>query len=123
MVKRRQAKYCNLKLVLIFLVIFGHMIEPLNLRMYHWIYAFHMPVFAMLSGMFSTKNRCSWQEGCFCGILFYKPWRLCSGNALLAFAQQCILVVSRSSFVNIRFSNSDLSVSFVFQTVGEGHDV
>jgi len=57
MVKLREAKYCNLKLLLIYLVVFGHLIEPTGHWLYRVIYAFHMPAFAMLSGMFSRKNR------------------------------------------------------------------
>ncbi len=58
MVKLRDAYYCNLKLFLIFLVVFGHLIEPQivsNRRLYglyRWIYLFHMPLFAFLSGLF-----------------------------------------------------------------------
>lgn len=57
MVKLREAKYCNFKLLLIVLVVFGHLIEPKNHWLYHAIYAFHMPAFAMLSGLFSQKNQ------------------------------------------------------------------
>jgi len=49
----------NIRAVLIFLVVFGHFIEPLIvdsvelLYIYGFIYAFHMPLFAMISGFFS----------------------------------------------------------------------
>ena len=58
MVKLRSAYYCNLKLLLIFLVILGHWIEPQIgtdrdvYRVYRTIYLFHMPLFAFLSGLF-----------------------------------------------------------------------
>ena len=58
MVKLRDAYYCNLKLFLIFLVVFGHLIEPqigadpVLYRLYRDIYLFHMPLFAFLSGLF-----------------------------------------------------------------------
>lgn len=58
MVKLRDARYCNLKLLLLFLVIYGHLIEPEISRsqplmsQYRWIYLFHMPMFAFLSGLF-----------------------------------------------------------------------
>ena len=58
MVKLRNAKYCNLKLLLIFLVIYGHLIEPqlhrsqILLVQYRAIYLFHMPMFCFLSGLF-----------------------------------------------------------------------
>ena len=58
MVKLRSAYYCNLKLFLIWLVIYGHWIEPqiaaapALYRIYRLIYLFHMPLFAFLSGLF-----------------------------------------------------------------------
>lgn len=58
MVKLRSAYYCNLKLILIWLVLFGHWIEPEIWRnpglysAYRWIYLVHMPLFAFLSGLF-----------------------------------------------------------------------
>ncbi len=65
MVKLREARYCNLKLLLIFLVIYGHLIEPqiwtnANLMVqYRWIYLVHMPLFSFLSGLFiKGSNSC-----------------------------------------------------------------
>jgi len=61
MVKFRNAFYCNLKLGLIFLVIYAHWIEPEIwsrpelYRLYRLIYLVHMPLFAFLSGLF-LKN-------------------------------------------------------------------
>ncbi len=58
MLPMRDAKYCNLKLFLIYLVIYGHWIEPqiehsaLLMQVYRFIYSFHMPLFAFLSGLF-----------------------------------------------------------------------
>ncbi len=58
MVKLRNAYYCNLKLLLLFLVILGHWIEPEIwsdpdlYRVYRLIYLFHMPLFVFLSGLF-----------------------------------------------------------------------
>ena len=63
MVKLRNAAYCNLKLLLIFFVIYGHLIEPqidgntLLLAQYRWIYLVHMPLFAFLSGLFLNSPR------------------------------------------------------------------
>lgn len=60
-VKKRDAGYCNIKLVLIFLVVFGHMIEgqidnhPFFMQSYRVIYSVHMPLFLFLSGLF-IKN-------------------------------------------------------------------
>ena len=67
-IKKRDAVYCNLKLFLIFLVIYGHMLEgricesaPL-MQIYRMIYSFHMPLFLFLSGLFLTDSgRCSQQ--------------------------------------------------------------
>lgn len=62
---KRQAFYCNVKAVLLFLVIYGHLIEAriedsdLLLWQYRLIYAVHMPMFAFVSGMFlKTKQAC-----------------------------------------------------------------
>lgn len=58
MVKLRNAYYCNLKLFLIGLVVWGHWIEPgiwrdsETMAVYRWIYLVHMPLFAFLSGLF-----------------------------------------------------------------------
>lgn len=63
MVKLRSAYYCNLKLWLIWLVIFGHWIEPqiwenaVLYRLYRWIYLIHMPLFSYLSGLFLRDSR------------------------------------------------------------------
>ncbi len=58
MIKIREAGYCNLKLLLIFLVVYGHLIEKqigkndILQEIYRWIYLVHMPLFAFLSGFF-----------------------------------------------------------------------
>ena len=63
MVKLRDARYCNLKLLLIFLVIYGHLIEPqiansrLLMVQYKGIYLFHMPLFCFLSGLFLKDGK------------------------------------------------------------------
>ena len=57
-VKKRKAFYCNVKALLLFLVIYGHLIEThigdsdFFLWQYRFIYAVHMPLFAFLSGFF-----------------------------------------------------------------------
>lgn len=58
----RTAYFDNAKFILIFLVVFGHMIQPfvsqsqdLN-TLYTWIYTFHMPAFIFLSGFFAKGN-------------------------------------------------------------------
>ena len=61
-IKQREAFYCNMKLLLIFMVVYGHLlegimdnVEPLE-QIYRIIYSVHMPLFLFLSGMF-LKNR------------------------------------------------------------------
>ncbi|MBM7703177.1 acyltransferase family protein [Metabacillus iocasae] len=59
--RTRNAYFDNAKFILIFLVVFGHMISPYRtdsdgmLSIYHFIFIFHMPVFILLAGYFS-KN-------------------------------------------------------------------
>lgn len=56
--KTRTANYCNIKLLLLFCVIYGHMIEPniasseIAMFLYKLIYTIHMPLFLFLSGLF-----------------------------------------------------------------------
>lgn len=63
MVKLRDAQYCNLKFFLIFLVVYGHLIEPrignsaILLVQYRWIYLIHMPLFSFLSGLFINREK------------------------------------------------------------------
>ena len=55
--KEHLYKIDNLKGMLIFLVVFGHVIERLGERngMYNLIYVFHMPLFVIITGM-TFKN-------------------------------------------------------------------
>ncbi len=61
--KERSAFFCNLKALLIFLVVYGHLIETrlydssLLMWLYRMIYAVHMPLFAFLSGMFLKEAK------------------------------------------------------------------
>lgn len=55
----RNAFFDNARVILIFLVVFGHMIQPfvadsagMN-TLYVWIYMFHMPAFILISGFFA----------------------------------------------------------------------
>lgn len=65
MVKLRNARYCNIKLLLLFLVVYGHWIEPRIwsdaglMAQYRGIYFLHMPLFAFLSGLFLQNG-----DGC-----------------------------------------------------------
>ncbi|MBM7663065.1 fucose 4-O-acetylase-like acetyltransferase [Bacillus mesophilus] len=55
----RDAYYDNAKFLLIFLVVFGHLIQSyieeskVILTLYHTIYVFHMPAFILISGFFA----------------------------------------------------------------------
>lgn len=60
----------TLKFVLIFLVVFGHVLEvnyppgSVNRGIYNFIYSFHMPLFVFISGRFShIKNRANYKKG------------------------------------------------------------
>ena len=55
----RDRRADNLKVLLIFLVVLGHLIEPFkNMNnLYLLIYSFHMPVFVYISGYFAKGNK------------------------------------------------------------------
>ncbi|ARI75998.1 acyltransferase family protein [Halobacillus mangrovi] len=59
---KRDAFFDNAKLMLIFLVVFGHMIQPFTdgsrpmYTLYTWIYTFHMPAFIFLAGFFAKGS-------------------------------------------------------------------
>ncbi|SET75662.1 Fucose 4-O-acetylase [Oceanobacillus limi] len=58
----RNAYFDNAKLLLIFLVVFGHVIQPITIdstgvnTLYKWIYTFHMPAFIFLAGFFAKGS-------------------------------------------------------------------
>ncbi|RWZ58905.1 acyltransferase family protein [Halobacillus fulvus] len=58
----RDAFFDNAKLALIFLVVFGHLIQPFTdgshpmYTLYMWIYTFHMPAFIFLAGFFAKGS-------------------------------------------------------------------
>jgi len=60
--KNNSSYFDNIKLFLIWGVIFGHLLEqflgssPLIKSLYIWIYLFHMPAFVFISGYFYKKN-------------------------------------------------------------------
>ncbi len=67
---KRDAFWDSLKIVLIFFVVYGHMIETyapnnsFNRAMYNFIYTFHMPFFMYISGLFSQINdRAKYRRG------------------------------------------------------------
>ncbi|HEY4600297.1 MAG TPA: acyltransferase family protein [Cerasibacillus sp.] len=59
---KRYAYFDNAKLLLIFFVVFGHMIQPFTEdipgvnTVYTWIYTFHMPAFIFLAGFFAKGS-------------------------------------------------------------------
>ena len=61
--KSRATSYCNLKLFLMFLVIYGHLIEPcvsenrILYEIYRIIYMVHMPLLVFLSGRFLKSRK------------------------------------------------------------------
>lgn len=67
---KRDAFWDSLKFILIFFVVYGHMIETyapddsFNRAMYNFIYTFHMPFFMYVSGLFSQiKDRAKYRHG------------------------------------------------------------
>lgn len=58
----RNAFFDNAKFIMIFLVVFGHMIQPFTANsayignIYTWIYTFHMPIFIFLAGFFAKGS-------------------------------------------------------------------
>ncbi|MFD1064579.1 acyltransferase family protein [Oceanobacillus locisalsi] len=58
----RNAFFDNAKVFLIFLVVFGHLIQPFisdsksTEAIYIWIYTFHMPAFILLAGFFAKGS-------------------------------------------------------------------
>lgn len=59
---KRFAYFDNAKVILIFLVVFGHMIQPFITdakglhTLYTWMYTFHMPAFIFLAGFFAKGS-------------------------------------------------------------------
>lgn len=61
-IKQRDASFCNIKAILIYLVVFGHLIEPLTdkyailMIIYKVIYFVHMPLFVFVSAYFLRNS-------------------------------------------------------------------
>lgn len=57
---QREAYFDNAKLLFIFFVVFGHLIQPMKGSfeladgLYQWIYMFHIPAFVLISGFFAS---------------------------------------------------------------------
>ena len=79
--KERKAFYCNAKVLLLFLVIYGHLLEKriadseIILWQYRAIYAVHIPLFAFLSGMF-LKSEYACIKQMLSAIKWYIPCQL-----------------------------------------------
>ena len=62
MKKERVEKWDNLKFILIYLVVLGHLVDPFTgtrlcmQKIFSWIYAFHMPAFIFVTGMLGKRN-------------------------------------------------------------------
>lgn len=80
--KSRNPYLCNLKFLLLVLVVLGHSMEQVGLKgnvWYNLIYLFHMPFFAFLSGLFlKTERRCKAQ-----GISTLKLYLIAQGVVVL----------------------------------------
>ncbi|SER01669.1 acyltransferase family protein [Piscibacillus halophilus] len=57
---QRETYFDNAKLLFIFFVVFGHLIQPMKGNfeladaLYQWIYIFHIPAFVLISGFFAS---------------------------------------------------------------------
>ena len=78
MAHSRQHGFDNVRCILIFLVVFGHFLEPSGTesRVYLLIYTFHMPVFVFLSGWFGrfSPQKLTKQAGLY--LLFQFLYRI-----------------------------------------------
>ncbi len=81
-VKQRDASVCNLKLMLIYLVVLAHLTRPCiygseaAYGIYHFIYSFHMPAFAFISGIY-MKSTASCLKGARSSIFRYFIANIC----------------------------------------------
>ena len=70
MAKTRDLYWDTMKLVLIFCVVYGHVVQPyradsqFNMTIFNFIYSFHMPLFVFISGRFSHfSDRDKYKKG------------------------------------------------------------
>ncbi len=135
--KIRDAGYCNLKLFLMLLVIYGHTIEQriqesegLMLQ-YRLIYTFHMPAFVFLSGMFlSGGEACRRQalralkyylaiQGC---VAFVDITVLGEGASLWTPCWHLWYLLSLSCWAGVCFL-AHRGAAYLFRGEGKGHFV
>ena len=75
-IKIRQSLYCNLKLLLLFLTVYGHLIEgrigesAVLCAVYRLIYMVHMPLFVFLSGFFLKNSKKCFEQAKRAGLLY-----------------------------------------------------
>ena len=75
-IKIRQSLYCNLKLLLLFLTVYGHLIEgrigesTVLCAAYRLIYMVHMPLFVFLSGYFLKNSQRCFEQARRAGLLY-----------------------------------------------------
>ncbi len=81
-VKQRDASVCNLKLMLLYFVVLAHLIRPCiygnkaAYGIYHFIYSFHIPAFAFISGIY-MKSTASCLRGARSSIIRYVIANIC----------------------------------------------
>ncbi|MDK2599069.1 hypothetical protein QO179_04405 [Bacillus stercoris] len=85
---QKDIKLNNVKGVLIFLVVFAHLLGVSKSRlenMIEFIYSFHMPAFIFLNGYFSKGHQSKKLLISFCYMLFFKPFFVCTVTTQVTF--------------------------------------
>ncbi len=103
MSKNRVVYFDIVKAVLIFFVVLGHVIEnytknPVTKAIYLFIYAFHMPLFVFISGVFAKYNK----KTCFNYLFYYLIFDIIS-ILLKIFVFQPTTTFSTSKILNFIF--------------------
>ena len=101
--KSRVVYFDIVKAVLIFFVVLGHVIEnytknPVTKAIYLFIYAFHMPLFVFISGVFAKYNK----KTCFNYLFYYLIFDIIS-ILLKIFVFQPTTTFSTSKILNFIF--------------------
>lgn len=115
MTKEREYLFDNVKAVMLFLVAFGHVINvymgngAVEYTLIKYIYLFHMPVFAFVTGYFS-KNADKARDRAMTGSLF--PYLLFQGIYILM--GQTMILLGLASFNTDVFNGSILLPSSAF---------
>ena len=115
MTEERDYLFDNVKALMLFLVAFGHVINvymgdgAVEYTLIKYIYLFHMPVFAFVTGYFS-KNADRAREKAMTGSLF--PYLLFQGVSVLM--AQAMILMGMASFNTDVFNGSILLPSSAF---------